>query len=101
MEDYLLPMARRAYADGATPKAMRAARLLVCIIRERGLDHFTSRDVARLDRTGLRGKAELDPALALLTEGDCIRRVDVPANPQGGRPQRLFVVNPALHGRQA
>ena len=101
VEDYLLPMARRAYADGATPKAIRAARRLVGIIRERDWQRFTSREVARLDRSGLGGKAELDPALVLLTEGDCIRPVDVPANPQGGRPQRLFVVNPALHGRQA
>ena len=101
VEDYLLPMARRAYADGATPKAIRAAQRLVGIIRERDWQRFTSREVARLYRSGLGGKAELDPALVLLIEGECIRPVDVPVNPQGGRPQRLFVVNPALHGRQA
>ncbi len=98
VEAYFLPMARRAYADAATPKAERAARRLVGIIREQGWQRFTSRDVQRLDRAGLGGKAELDPALALLTEGECIRPVDPPTNPQGGRPQRLFLVNPALHG---
>lgn len=98
LEAYFLPMARRAYADAATPKPDRAARRLVCIIREQGWQRFTSRDVQRLDRAGLGSKAELDPALALLTDGDCIRPIDPPANPQGGRPQRLFTVNPAIHG---
>jgi hypothetical protein len=100
VEAYLVPMARRAYADAATPKAERAARRLVRIIREQGWQRFTARDVQRLDRSGLGSKAELDPAMALLTEGDCIRPVDPPANPQGGRPQRLFMVNLALHGGQ-
>ena len=97
VEAYLLPMARRAYADAATPKAERAARRLVGIIREQGWRSFTSRDVLRLDRAGLGRKAELDPALALLDEGDCIRAVETPPKRQGGRPQRLYAVNPALH----
>jgi hypothetical protein len=40
--------------------------------------------------------AELTPALALLEDADCIREVLQPAQPQGGRPSRLFIVNPAL-----
>jgi hypothetical protein len=98
VEAYFLPMARRAYADAATPKAERAARRLVGIIREQGWQRFTSRDVQRLDRSGLGSKAELDPALALLEDGDCIRPVEPTVNPQGGRPRRLFIVNPALDG---
>jgi len=98
VEAYFLPMARRAYSDAAMPKADRAARRLVAIIREHGWQRFASRDVLRLDRAGLGSKAQLDPALALLTDGDCIRPIDPPVNPQGGRPQRLFLVNPALHG---
>ncbi len=98
VEAYVLPMARRAYSDAATPKAERAARRLAAIIREQAWQSFTSRDVLRLDRTGLGTAAELNPALAMLEEGECIRRVDPPANPQGGRPHRLFLVNPAIHG---
>ena len=96
VESYFLPMARRAYADAATPKAERAARRLVAIIREEGWHRFTSRDVLRLDRAGLGSAAELNPALAMLEEGDCIRAVEEPAKPKGGRPQRLFAVNPAI-----
>jgi len=98
VEAYLLPMARRAYADAAAPKAERAARRLVAIIREQGWQCFTSRDVLRLDRAGLGTAADLDPALAALEAGECIRPVDAPANPQGGRPQRLYLVNAAIHG---
>ncbi|MGQ5702865.1 DUF3987 domain-containing protein, partial [Sandaracinobacteroides sp. A072] len=98
VEAYLVPMARRAYADATTTKAERAARRLVGIIRQEGWQRFASRDVLRLDRAGLGSKAELDPALAMLEDGECIRPVDPPSNPQGGRPQRLFLVNPALHG---
>ena len=36
MQAYFLPMARRAYADAATPKTERAARRLVGIIRKQG-----------------------------------------------------------------
>ena len=97
VEAYLLPMARRAYADAATPKPERAARRLVGIIREQGWRQFASREVTRLDRAGLGSKAEIDPALALLVGGDCIRPVEPSAQPQGGRPQRLFIVNPAIH----
>jgi hypothetical protein len=100
LKAYLLPMARRAYADAATPKADRAARRLVGIIREQGWQSFTARDVMRLDRVGLGGKAELDPALAALEDGECIRPVETPPNSQGGRPPRLYAVNPALHRGQ-
>jgi hypothetical protein len=79
-------------------KAERAARRLVGIIRKEGWQRFSSRDVSRLDRSGLGSKAEIDPALALLEEGDCIRQVEPTVNPKGGRPPRLFSVNPALHG---
>ena len=58
VEAYLLPMARRAYADAATPKPERAARRLVGIIREQGWQRFTSRDVltARPRGAGQQGR---------------------------------------------
>jgi hypothetical protein len=99
-EAYLLPMARRAYAAASAPKAERAARRLVGIIRKQGWRHFTAREVLRLGRAGLGTAGELDPALAMLEAGDCIRPAPLPADRQGGRPQRLFAVNPALHGGQ-
>jgi len=101
VEAYILPMARRAYADASTPKAERAARRLVGIIRKHAWSRFASSDVLRLDRAGLGTKAALDPALTLLEDGDVIRAVQVPTGPQGGRPQRLFMVNPQVIGGQS
>ncbi len=94
--NYVLPMARRAYADAAVPQAERSARRLVATIREMGWQRFTTRQVMKLERAGLATAAELDPALLLLEDADCIRAVVQPAQPQGGRPSRLFTVNPAL-----
>lgn len=94
--NYVLPMARRAYADAAVPQAERSARRLVATIREKGWERFTTRQVMQLERAGLATAAELDPVLVLLEDADCIRVVLQPAQPQGGRPSRMFAVNPAL-----
>lgn len=94
--NYLLPMAQRAYADASVPQAERSARRLVATIREKGWQRFTTREVMKLERAGLATAAELDPALTVLEDADCIKAVVQPAPPQGGRPPRLFIVNPAL-----
>lgn len=96
VESYLLPMARRAYADASCGKGERAARRLVALIREQGLSRFTARDVLRLERVGLANAEDLNPGLAALEEADIIRAVPPSPMPQGGRPQRLFTVNPAI-----
>ena len=97
IEAYILPMARRAYADASTPKPLRAARRLIDLIRTAKWHQFTSRDVMRSDRAGMGTAAKLNPALETLIEGDCIRPADGPHSPKGGRPPRLFLVNPAIH----
>lgn len=96
VESYLLPMARRAYEDAACGKGERAGRRLVALLRESGLRHFTAREVLRLERAGLATAEELNPGLSALEEADIIRPVSGPVLPQGGRPQRLFTVNPAI-----
>ncbi len=94
--NYALPMARRAYVDAAVQQNERSARRLVATIREKEWQSFTARQVMQLERAGLARATELDPALSLLEDGDCIKAVEQPAKPQGGRPSRLFTVNPAL-----
>lgn len=98
LEAYALPMARRAYADASVPKAERAARRLVSVIAESRLDRFTSREILKMEREGLRAKADLDPALIALEEADLIRRVNVEPGPKGGAPSRLYIANPAIWG---
>ncbi len=96
VEAYVLPMARRAYADASIPKEERAARRLVSIIRDMRLERFTSGQILAMERAGLSTKADLDPALNALEEANVIRKVIGPTSPKGGRPMRLYVVNPAL-----
>jgi len=96
IETYALPMARRAYADASHSKAERAARQLLTVIRRQGWERFTSREVLRLDRKGLTTAAELDRALGVLVEADVVRAVEGAPSPKGGRPVKLFAVNPAV-----
>lgn len=96
VESYLLPMARRAYTDGDPSKGEREGRKLVALIRRHGWKQFTTRDAQRADRTRFATASDLKPALVALEEADIIRQVSIPPNPKGGRPPRLFTVNPAV-----
>ena len=85
-------------ANASMTAADRSAFRLVQVIREQGWRSFTTSDVLRLERSGLSSKADLDPALVVLTDGEVIRVVPVEAGPKGGRPKRLYSVNPAILG---
>ena len=50
---------------------------------------------------GAEVSAALNPALAMLEEGDAIRAVPDDPSSRGGRPSRRFEVNPAILGRAA
>ena len=78
------------------PKEEKAARRLAAIIREQHWEKFTSRDLLRFAKIGLRTKAEVDPALKALEEADIIHQV-TPAIVQGtGRPKRIYITNPSI-----
>ena len=96
VEAYALPMARRAYAEGSQPKDEKAAAQIIKLIRESGWREFTSRDVLRAQRKGIGRSPDVDPALRLLEDADCILQKSVSVSPNGGRPAKQFVVNPAI-----
>ncbi|PRX37224.1 Protein of unknown function [Meinhardsimonia xiamenensis] len=96
LEDYALPMARRAYAEASKPKAERAAARLLAMIREQGWRSFTLREVQRAGRAGLARAADVEAAANVLAEGDVIRELPEVIGPKGGRPSRRFAVNPAI-----
>lgn len=93
---YALPMARRSYADASLTKGERAARRLIRLLKEQGWPRFASRDVLRLNRTGLGRASELNPALALLEEAEIIRAVEAAVITGKGRPAKTYLVNPAI-----
>lgn len=96
IEHYALPMARRAYADASHSTTERAARHLFSLIKVQRWERFSSRGVLRLGHKGLTSAQELKPALDALIEADVIRQVDDMPGPRGGRPNKLFLVNPAV-----
>jgi hypothetical protein len=49
-----------------------------------------------MDRKGLSTAAELKPALDVLIEAEVLRQVDGSTGVNGGRPAKLFLVNPAV-----
>ena len=98
IENYAVPMARRAYADASLSKAENTARRLLALIREQSWKRFSSREVQRLDRKGLTTAREIKPGLDVLLEADVIRGIEGAGGPQGGRPPKLFAVNPAVLG---
>ncbi|NVO55008.1 DUF3987 domain-containing protein [Rhodobacteraceae bacterium B1Z28] len=97
IKSYALPMAQRAYATASLSKTERAARRLVAVIRDLGWERFTSREVLRLDRSGLATAGDLNPVIKALEEGDIVRMIEQPASPNGGRRSRLYIVNPVIH----
>lgn len=99
--EYLLPMARRAYADNAGGKTHRAARALAALIREEGWHNFTARDVRRKQRMHLQDMEAIDPALKMLETADLIRPIEVPPGPKGGAPKKPYSVNSVLHELEA
>ncbi len=101
VSEYLLPMARRAYADASVPVVERAGRRLAQLIREQGWHQFSSREVLRLNRPGIGTSEELNPALKALEEAELIRGQTEPAKAGRGRPARTYDVNPALYGRKS
>ena len=98
IEDYALPMARRAYANASVPKVERAAHRIIALIRENGWASFSSRDVMRPQRSGINLAADVNAALKLLEEADCIFAEQIEVGPKGGRPPRTFIVNPKILG---
>ena len=96
VESYLLPMARRAYSEASASKGERAARRLISLLRESELRSFTARDVLRMERTGLATSDDLNPGISALVEADIVREVPLPAQSKGGRPSRLYSVNPKI-----
>lgn len=94
--NYILPMAKRAYSDAGVTADERAAARLLAVLREKGWGSFSSREVMRLGRAGLRNARDIEPAVRLLEEGGIIRALAPDQSPQGGRPQKRFSVNPKV-----
>lgn len=72
----------------------------MALIREEHWQSFTAREVQRRGRQGLDDAKAVSAALARLADADLVAEVTQPPGPQGGRPARLYTVNPVVHEAQ-
>jgi hypothetical protein len=93
VESYVLPMARRAYADASTPAAEQGARRIIDLVRNERLATVKVRDLQRRKLTGLRDAAAIKAALGVLAEADVLREEKAPTP---GRTASVWRVNPKL-----
>jgi hypothetical protein len=93
IEAYVLPMARRAYADASVPAAERGARRTLNLLMQEQPQTVSVRDIQRRKLTGLRNAAEVKAALHALAEADVVREE---AAPTAGRTATVWRVNPML-----
>ncbi len=93
---FLLAHFRAVLGDAAEGDEVKLARRLLRAIKRRGIAELSGRDAHRsLGHDGLK-KAELDPALEMLLEGEWLR--ELPGSDKGkpGRsPGQRYAVNPA------
>jgi hypothetical protein len=95
--EYLLPMARRAYAEAAVPREVRSAQLLARLIIDDGLESFSQREVARREKPGLRTAAEIEVAVDVLVQAGWITVPKKQSGPRGGRPKQEYTVVARVH----
>jgi len=93
IEDYVLPMARRAYADASVPAAEQGARRILDLVLREHLETVNARDIQRRKLTGLRTAATIKVALHALAEANIVREETAPT---AGRTATVWRVNPRL-----
>jgi hypothetical protein len=97
-EDYFAPMAGRVYGDAARPVPERAAVVLLKAVQARKARTLNKREVYRdWGLSGLTTAKQVQAALDVLEEGDCIQ-ADPTVGAKGGRPSGDYLVNPRIFG---
>jgi hypothetical protein len=91
--DYLVAMARRAYAEAAKPTSERGAAALLRVLRAERLPEISKSEIRGRKLDGLREAKDIDAALAVLVEANALSERVVPT---GGRPKTIYDVNPAI-----
>lgn len=96
VERYFLPMAWRTYGGVSFTEREKAGRRLLSFLRDNGISQFSSREIRRMQKSGLNTQSLVDMGIAALEAADVIRPVNSRYSRTGGRPQRLYDVNPLI-----
>jgi len=85
-----------AYDVMAADPEIEGARKVLHWIATTGVESFTLRDCHYALKGTFRKRAELDPAIQILSERCYVRRAAMPEKRSAGRPSEAFNVNPAV-----
>lgn len=96
--DYLESHARRAYSSGCRPGMAGVGALLQRIRQGDVRISFRERDVYLKGWSNLSTAKDVKQAAEVLADLDYLRVIDVGGGPQGGRPTRLYLINPKIGG---
>jgi len=91
--EHLRRHAHRAYGAANAPKELRDARRIGEIIIAEGLAQIETRKIQRREMSGLQSAKEIAPAIAVLIEADWLAPIE---KPTGGRPKKIYAVNPKI-----
>jgi len=94
--EHLRKHAHRAYGAASSPNEIRNARRIAELIQSEGLTTIGNREIQRRELSGLQTAKDISNAMAVLVDAVWIAPVDVPSGPTGGRPRKMFTVNPKL-----
>jgi hypothetical protein len=89
-QDYIVPMASRAYAEASTPPAQRAAMSLAHLILEEKMTDLNPRVVSRRNRSGLKDAREVKAAISVLVDAHWLTEH---SEKTAGAPKTLWIVN--------
>lgn len=97
MDEYLQPMARRAYGLHMLETPERNARLLLAYLRVTQMKQFNKRDLMRTPHKSnlpsMRDAASFDEAIALLRDGKWVFKIP---SDHTGRQREDYAVNARL-----
>jgi hypothetical protein len=97
IDDYFLPMARRAFGDAALPPERKIASALARYLATTGTRTFNARDLRRRGVVpGIDDAKTAEAAISQLLDCNLVRLIGEREGGSPGRPRKDYEVNPAL-----
>ncbi len=93
--EHLRQHAERAYGTASVPSEVQGARRIAKIIQQEQLTEIGTREIQRREIAGLQTAAQISAAMAVLVEAAWVAQKKTKT---GGRPRKLFDVNPKIGG---
>ena len=94
--EHLRKHAHLAYGAVSAPAEIRNARRIAEIIQAENLTQIGTREIQRRGLSGLQSAKSISSAILVLVDADWLAPMDPKTGTTGGRPRKLFAVNPKV-----